>query len=151
MFIEHVEGFARQILRNFVLRPPDSFMIFFNSSVNEVIVEMAMEAKALDLPSIAVVSVDHCTASAPKHSGGKRLLDIADVTIDNGTPAGYALVSVEGLEDPVGPGSTIGAAAVVNAIKCLVAAGLTERGKPPLVLSSSVFAGDASAAKFDAS
>ena len=48
-FIEHVEGFARQILRNFVLRPPDSFMIFFNSSVNEVVVEMAMEAKALDL------------------------------------------------------------------------------------------------------
>ena len=116
-FIEHVEGFARQILRNFVLRPPDSFMIFFNSSVNEVVVEMAMEAKALDLPVIAVVSVDHCTASAPKHSGGRRLLDIADVTIDNGTPAGDALVSVEGLEDLVGPGSTIGAAAVVNAIK----------------------------------
>jgi uncharacterized phosphosugar-binding protein len=151
MFIEHVEGFARQILRNFVLRPPDSFMIFSNSGVNEVVVEMALEAKALDLPVIAVVSVDHCTASAPKHSSGKKLFDIADVTIDNGTPAGDALVTVEGLEDPVGPGSTVGAAAVVNAVKCLVAEGLTKRGKPPLVLSSSVFAGDASAAKFDAS
>ena len=103
MFIEHVEGFARQILRNFVLRPPDSFMIFSNSGVNEVVVEMALEAKALKLPVIAVVSVDHSTASAPKHSSGKRLLDIADVTIDNGTPAGDALVTVEGLEDPVGP------------------------------------------------
>ncbi len=41
MFIEHVEGFARQILRNFVLCPPDSFMIFSNSGVNEVVVEMA--------------------------------------------------------------------------------------------------------------
>jgi uncharacterized phosphosugar-binding protein len=112
---------------------------------------MAFEAKALDLPVIAVVSVDHCTASAPKHSSGKKLLDIADVTIDNGTPAGDALVTVEGLEDPVGPGSTVGAAAVVNAVKCLVAEGLTKRGKPPLVLSSSVFSGDASAAKFDAS
>ncbi|MCY3903701.1 MAG: SIS domain-containing protein [Caldilineaceae bacterium] len=151
MFIEHVEGFASQILRNFVLRPPDSFMIFSNSGVNEVIVEMALEAKALDLPVIAVVSVDHCTASAPKHSSGKRLLDVADVTIDNATPAGDAMVRVDGLEDPVGPGSTIGAAAVVNAVKCLVAAGLTERGKPPLVLSSSVFSGDRSAEKFDAS
>ena len=151
MFIEHVEGFAKQILRNFVLRPPDSFMIFSNSGVNEVIVEMALEAKALDLPVIAVLSIDHCTASAPKHSSGKRLLDVADVTIDNATPAGDAMVRVDGLEDPVGPGSTIGAAAVVNAVKCLVAAGLTERGKPPLVLSSSVFAGDRSAEKFDAS
>jgi len=53
--------------------------------------------------------------------------------------------------DPVGPGSTVGAAAIVNAVKCQVAAGLTARGKPPLVLSSSVFSGDASAAKFDAS
>ena len=151
MFIEHVEGLAGQILRNFVLRPPDSFMIFSNSGVNEVVVEMALEAKVLKLPVMAVVSVDHSAASAPKHSSGKRLLDIADVVIDNATPAGDALVRVEGLEDPVGPGSTIGAAAVVNAIKCLVAAGLTARGKPPLVLSSSVFAGDASAAKFDAS
>jgi len=151
MFIEHVEGFARQILRNFVLRPPDSFMIFSNSGVNEVVVEMAMEAKALDLPVIAVVSVDHCTASTPKHSSGRKLIDIADVTVDNGTPAGDAMVTVEGLEDPVGPGSTVGAAAVVNAIKCQVASGLTARGKPPLVLSSSVFSGDASAAKFDAS
>ncbi len=151
MFIEHVEGFARQILRNFVLRPPDSFMIFSNSGVNEVIVEMALEAKSLGLPVIAVVSVDHCNASAPKHSSGKKLLDIADITIDNGTPAGDAMVSIDGLEDPVGPGSTVGAAAVVNAIKCMVAEGLTRRGKPPLVLSSSVFSGEASAAKFDAS
>lgn len=151
MFIEHVEGFARQILRNFVLRPPDSFMIFSNSGVNEVIVEMGLEAKALGLPVIAVVSADHCNASAPKHSSGKKLPDVADVTIDNGTPAGDAMVSIDGLEDPVGPGSTVGAAAVVNAIKCMVADGLTRRGKPPLVLSSSVFSGEASAAKFDAS
>lgn len=151
MFIEHVEGLAGQILRNFVLRPPDSFMIFSNSGVNEVVVEMAMEAKALNLPVVAVLSLEHCRASAPKHSSGKKLLDIADVTIDNGTPAGDALVTVDGLEDPVGPGSTVGAAAVVNAIKCLVAEGLTARGQPPLVLSSSVFCGDASAAKFDAS
>jgi len=61
------------------------------------------------------------------------------------------MAGVDGLEEPVGPGSTIGAAAVVNAVKCLVAAGLTERGKPPLVLSSSVFSGDRSAEKFDAS
>jgi uncharacterized phosphosugar-binding protein len=74
------------------------------------------------------------------------------VTIDNGTPAGDAMVQIEGLADPVGPGSTIGAAAVTNAIKCLVAEGLTRRGKPPIVLTSSVLIGsEASARQFDES
>jgi uncharacterized phosphosugar-binding protein len=152
MFIEHVEGLGKAILRNFVLRPPDSFIVFSNSGVNEVVVEVALEAKQLGLPVIAVVSMDHCLKSAPKHSCGKRLPDIADVTIDNGTPAGDAMVQVEGLADPVGPGSTIGAAAVTNAIKCLVAEGLARRGKPPIVLTSSVLIGsEASARQFEES
>lgn len=152
MFIEHVEGFGKTILRNFVLHPPDSFIVFSNSGVNEVVVEVALEAKARQLPVIAVVSLAHCMASSPKHSSGQRLPDVADVTIDNGTPAGDALVAVAGLDDPVGPGSTIGAAAVTNAIKCLVAEGLAQRGKPPKVLTSSVLIGSqASAQRFDES
>jgi hypothetical protein len=59
------------------------------------------------------------------------------------------MVRVPGLEYPVGPGSTIGYAVVVNVIKCLVAAELTRRGQPPLVLTSSVIAGDASADLFE--
>ena len=142
MYLEHVEGLGRVILRNFVLRPPDSFIVFSNSGVNEVVVEIALEAKSLGLPLIAVVSTAHCQASNPKHSSGKKLPDIADVTIDNGSPAGDAMVKVDGLFDPVGPGSTVGGAAVVNALKSRVAEKLTERGKPPIVLSSSVVLGE---------
>src|SRR5690554_1290689 len=42
MFLEHLEGFAPVILRNFVLAPPDSFLIYSNSGVNEVVVDMAL-------------------------------------------------------------------------------------------------------------
>ncbi|GIV78062.1 SIS domain-containing protein [Litorilinea aerophila] len=151
MFLEHVEGLGKVILRNFVLAPPDSFIIFSNSGVNEVVVEVALEAKKRDLPVIVVVSLEHCLASAPKHSSGKRLPDIADVTIDNCTPGGDAMVTIDGLPDPVGPGSTIGAAAVTNALKCLIADRLTRLGKPPIVLTSSYFIGsEASARQFDA-
>ncbi len=151
MFLEHVEGLGKVILRNFVLAPPDSFIIFSNSGVNEVVVEVALEAKKRDLPVIVVVSLEHCLASAPKHSSGKRLPEIADVTIDNCTPGGDAMVTIDGLPDPVGPGSTIGAAAVTNALKCLIADRLTRLGKPPIVLTSSYFIGsEASARQFDA-
>lgn len=151
MFLEKIEGLGRTIMRNFIFSPPDSFMIFSNSGVNEVVVEMALEAKARDLPVVAVVSMEHCLNSKPRHSCGKRLPDLADVTIDNCVPAGDAMVSVEGLADPVGPGSTVGAAAVTNMIKCQVAEQLTRLGKPPLVLSSSYFLGSEKAAeRFDA-
>ena len=102
------------------------------------------------MPVIGVVSLEHCLASPARHSSGKRLPDIADITIDNCTPAGDALVSVEGLPYPVGPGSQIGYAVIVNALKCLVAAELTRRGQPPLVLTSGVLIGsEASAKLFD--
>lgn len=151
MFLEKVEGLGKVIMRNFVFSEPDSFIIFSNSGVNEVVVEMALEAKERDLPVIAVVSLDHCLASKPRHSCGKRLSDLADVTLDTCVPAGDAVVQIEGLDDQVGPGSTVGAAAVTNALKCLVAEKLTTLGKPPMVLSSSYFLGsEAAAERFDA-
>ena len=150
MYLEHTEGLAKKILRNFVFAPPDSFIIFSNSGVNEVVVEMALEVKKMDLPVIAVVSVDHCQAAEPRHSSGQRLPDLADVTIDNCTPGGDAMVDIQGLDDPVGPGSTIGGAAVTNALKCLIADKLIQRGKPPVVLTSSYFLGrEAAESRFD--
>lgn len=141
MFLEHVAGLGKVILRNFVLRPPDAFIIFSNSGVNELVVEVAQEVKALGLPLIAVVSTAHCQASPAKHSSGQRLIDIADVVLDNCTPSGDALVTVDGLAEPVGPGSTIGAAALTNALKCLIAAGLSAQGQPPIVLTSANLVG----------
>jgi uncharacterized phosphosugar-binding protein len=150
MFLEHVEGFGQVILRNFVFSAPDCFLLFSNSGVNEVVVDVALEAKRQGMPVIAVVSVDHCAASHANHSSGKKLTDIADLIIDNCTPAGDALVRVPNLEDPVGPGSTIGAAAVTNALKCSIAEKLTALGKPPIVLTSGYFIGsEASKKRFD--
>jgi uncharacterized phosphosugar-binding protein len=150
MFLEHVEGLGQVILRNFVFSPPDCFLLFSNSGINEVVVDVALEAKRQGYPVIAVVSLDHCARSAALHSSGKKLPDIADIVIDNCTPGGDALVSIPGLEDPVGPGSTIGAATVTNAIKCLVAEKLVALGKPPIVLTSSVLIGsEASRKRFD--
>ncbi len=142
MFIERVEGLGQVIMRNFVFSPPDCFLIFSNSGVNEVVIDVALEARRKRMPLIAVVSVEHCSVAKPRHSSGKRLTDIANIVIDNCTPAGDALVRVEGLDDPVGPGSTIGGAAVTNALKVEVAQRLVARARPPIVLTSSYFVGE---------
>ncbi len=152
MYLEHVPQLAAQILRNFVIRPPDSFMIFSNSGVNELVVEMAICAKALGVPVMGVVSLDHAARSPAKHASGKKLHELCDIVIDNCTPAGDAMVMVDGLQDPVGPGSTVGYAAVVNALKCQIADLLVKKGAPPLVLTSAVIAGNERSARlFDES
>ena len=151
MFIEKMEGLGEEILKNFIFRPYDTFIIFSNSGVNNVVMEVALGAKQRGMKVIAVVSKEHTEKTPPKHKSGLRLPDVADLTLDNCTPAGDALVTVDGLDYPVGPGSTIGYAVLVNALKGRVAELLTERGQPPLVLTSSVLIGsEKSAELFDA-
>lgn len=150
MFLERVEGFGEVILRNFVFGPHDSFIIFSNGGVNEVVIDVALGAKRRGMPVIAVASLAHCLASEARHSSGQRLPDIADVVIDNCAPVGDALVRIDGLAYPVGAGSTVGYAIVVNMLKCMVADALTQRGQPPLVLTSGALIGSqASAALFE--
>src|SRR5437879_3603231 len=128
MFIERVEGLAETILDNFRLAAPDCFLIFSAGGLGAVSVEMAAGARARGLPVIAVTSVTQSRAGTPSHSSGARLMDHADVVLDLCTPAPDALVSLDGLDVPVGPGSTIAAVALGNELKVRTAARLVAKG-----------------------
>jgi uncharacterized phosphosugar-binding protein len=141
MFIERVEGLAETILANFDLRPPDVMIVFSVGGLSAVPIEMAQGARLRGLPVIAVTSVEHSLGGSPTHSSGTRLLDHADVVIDLCTPLGDALVRIDGLETPVGPGSTIAAVAIANEIKSQTAALLVERDAMPPVLTSAALLG----------
>jgi uncharacterized phosphosugar-binding protein len=151
MFIERVEGLAETILANFELGPPDVMIVFSASGVTAVPLEMAIGAKARGLPVVAVTSVAQSLAAEPTHPTGTRLLDHADVVLDLCTPPGDAMVVLEGVATPVGPGSTIAAVALVNEIKVQSAALLLERGAlPPVLTSAAVVGAEESRRLFDA-
>jgi uncharacterized phosphosugar-binding protein len=77
-------------------------------------------------------------------------MDEADLVIDLCTPHADALISIEGLDTPVGPGSTITAVAIVNSIKVRVAQLLVERGAmPPVITRASVVGAERSRDLFD--
>jgi predicted NBD/HSP70 family sugar kinase/uncharacterized phosphosugar-binding protein len=141
MFIERVEGLAEQILANFRLRPTDTMMVFSAGGRNAVPIEVAIEARKAGLPVIVVTSLAESLAGPPRHSSGTRLADHADVVIDLCTPAGDALCEVDGLDVPVGPGTSLAAIAVVNEIKVRVAALLAADGMVPPVLTSAALVG----------
>jgi len=141
MFLENVPGLATRILRNFDLSPTDSALVASSSGCNVVPIEMAQGFKAKGIPVVAIVSKDHCDASSSRHPQGKKLTDFADIILDTGSPVGDAMVSIEGLDTRVAPGSTIGGCMLINCLKAETARLLTLAGQPPLVLSAAATVG----------
>ncbi|TMC54364.1 MAG: sugar isomerase domain-containing protein [Chloroflexi bacterium] len=136
MFIERVPGLAEVILSNFHFEPKDAVIVFSASGLGAVVVEFARGARKRGLPVIAVTSVAQSKAGELEEVGS-RLMDEADIVIDLCTPAGDALCRLEGLaETPVGPGSTLAAIAVADAIKVRTAELLLAGGKLPPVITS---------------
>ena len=150
MFIERMPGLAETILSNFEFLPTDVLIVFSASGLTAVPIEMATGARSRGLTVVAVTSVAQSMAGDATHPAG-RLLDNADIVLDLGTPAGDALVTIDGLDTPVAPGSTIAAVALVNEIKAQTAELLVERGAmPPVLTSAAVVGKEASARLFDA-
>jgi uncharacterized phosphosugar-binding protein len=139
LHLEKYEGYAEEILRSFHFGADDAFIIISTSGIRPVVVEMAMGVKERHLPVIAVVSKRHCEAVPSGHSSGKKLIDVADVVIDNETPVGDCAVELPGLASRTGPLSTITGALIINMIRCETARILVERGHPPVMFPSHQF------------
>jgi uncharacterized phosphosugar-binding protein len=151
MFIERVEGLAEEILANFELRPTDVMMVFSASGLTAVPIEIARGARTRGLAVVAVTSREQSLAMEPRHSSGTRLLDNADVVLDLCTPAADALISLDGVPTPVGPGSTLAAVALVNQVKVRTAELLSGQGALPPVLTSAAVVSEAESRRlFDA-
>jgi uncharacterized phosphosugar-binding protein len=141
LHLEKTPGYAEQILRNFAFGPHDVFILISTSGIREVIVEMADGAHRRGLRVIGVVSREHCERAQAAHPSGKKLIDVADVILDNGAPEGDTLVSVAGVDGQTGPFSTVGGALVMNLLRCEVAQRLADRGIEPVFLPSHQFVG----------
>ena len=146
MFLETRSGLAERILRNFDLSQQDSALVVSSSGCNTVPIEMAERFQAQGVKVVAIISGQHADASTSKHPQGAKLSDFADLVLDTGAPAGDALVTIDGLETPVSPGSTLGGCLLVNCIKAEVAARLTAAGQPPKVLTAGCVVGSEKAA-----
>ena len=141
MHLENVTGLAERILRNFDLSPQDSALVISSSGCNVVPVEMAEEFKRRRIRTVALVTLAHANASQSGHPRGLKLHEVADLMLDTGAPAGDAMVSIDGLETPVAPGSTVGGCLIINCLKAEVASRLTRAGKPPKVLTAAAVVG----------
>ncbi|MGH9530527.1 MAG: sugar isomerase domain-containing protein, partial [Terriglobales bacterium] len=145
LYLEKYEGYAEQILKSFQFGPDDAFIIISTSGIRPLVVEMAAGVKSRGLPVIALVSRSHCESACAAHASGKKLIDYADVVIDNLTPVGDCAVELDGLNWPTGPLSTVTGSVIINMIRCETARILLENGHKPVMLPSHQFAKNESA------
>lgn len=139
LFLERVDGLGETILSNYEFGEHDCALVISSTGINNVPVEVALGLKQRGLPVVAITSMAHSTSVESRHPSGQHLFEVADITIDNCTPAGDAAVHVEGCDYPVGPTSTLATVVVAHSINTRLAEILVHRGTPPVVLGSPHF------------
>jgi uncharacterized phosphosugar-binding protein len=135
---ERTTGISQGILDRYHPIPGDVLVIFSNSGVNAVPVEMAMAGHQAGMTVITVVALQY-EARAKLGAAGKKLSEVADIVIDNGGVMGDAVVRVGEDGIYVGPTSTVTGAFILNAILAEAAARLIAGNMPaPIYVSSNV-------------
>ena len=134
---------ARRVWDLHDIRPADVFLIASNSGINGAVVEMARLARDHGNPVVAVTSLAHSASEPSRHPSGSRLLDLADVVIDNRGVPGDAAFALPGGARIV-PTSTMTSVLVAQLLTAEICLALIARGiDPPVYLSANVDGGDA--------
>jgi uncharacterized phosphosugar-binding protein len=139
LWLERREGYAQVLFENEPIRAGDVMLVFSHGGLNAVGIEVLMEAKKRGLTTVAITSLDNYRKRESTHSSGKKLPDVADIVIDNCTPAEDALVKIDGWKAPVAAGSTVAFITIAMAIVAQVAAETSKQGlTPPVFVSPNV-------------
>lgn len=140
--LERVDGLASAVLDSSPLRSGDLLVIISLSGRNALPVEMAMNARALGIKVIGVTSVAYATETTSRHVSGTYLKDHCDLVLDSRIPVGDAELSVDSIDAPFAPASTVVTTALLQAVMATAAGSLADRGiEPPLLRSGNVDGG----------
>lgn len=141
--LERDPAIAHTILDLAPVQRHDLFVIISNSGVNGVVVELATLVKDRGHDLIAITSRAHSEAVASRHPSGRKLIDLADVVLDNHAPYGDAVLPLPD-GGATGAVSTITSALLAQLVVTRTVGNLLEAGEvPPVYLSANVPEGDA--------
>ncbi|HUR05433.1 MAG TPA: SIS domain-containing protein [Nonomuraea sp.] len=140
--LERDPAIAHRIYELAPVAPQDVFVLISSSGINGAVVELATIVKDRGHPLIALTSVEHSSQMTSRHPSGRKLLDLADVVLDNGAPYGDAILELPG-GGGYGAISTVTSALLAQMVVTEAVAGLVALGEtPPVYLSVNVTGGD---------
>jgi uncharacterized phosphosugar-binding protein len=141
--LERDPKYSRKLYELSAARPGDLFVIASNSGVNGSIVELASVVKEKGHPLIAITSLQHTGGMDSRHPSGKKLIDFADVVLDNHAPYGDSVLDLPDDGGKVCAVSSITAALIAQMLVAEVLRRMTDAGEtPPVYLSANIPGGD---------
>lgn len=127
---------ADLVFNRYRILPGEVVIVFSNSGVNPLPVEVARRARLAGASVVAVASRQYMAQARPTHPDRLTLADVTDVLIDNHVPAGDAMIGLPGAAVAVGPASTVAGATILQAVLVETACRLAARGlNPPVYVS----------------
>jgi uncharacterized phosphosugar-binding protein len=132
---------ARYALTQSNFRPGDVLFLSSVSGRTSSVVDLAYEAVKLGIKVIAFTSMEYAVKVDPVHPSGKKLYEIATLTLDNCAPAAEAMLDVDGIEAKFGAASGMGSNYIMWSITSVAVEKLLEKGITPGILKSANFPG----------
>lgn len=140
--VERQTGYADQILHRYPVGKGDILIVASNSGRNAVPIELAQGARSKGARVVGLTSLQQTNAWPSRHPTGFKLKDVCDLVIDNGCLDGDAGTVVPGLEQKMGPTSSVIGTLIINLIAIQSAFLVTSEGEPVDVFVSSNTKGD---------
>lgn len=131
----------RYALQQSNFRPGDVLFVSSVSGRTESVVKLAYEAVKLGINVIAFTSMEYAREVDPVHPSGKKLYEIATLTIDNCAPAAEAMLDVDGIEAKFAAASGIASDYILWNITSVAVEKLLEKGITPGILKSANYPG----------
>ncbi|HCS72924.1 MAG TPA: hypothetical protein DIW17_03505 [Clostridiales bacterium] len=140
---ERIEGNAAVAIEQSGIGEGDVLFIVSNSGRNCAPIDAAIEGRRLGATTIAMTSLEHSQSVSSRHSSGKLLYEVCDYCLDNGGEPGDASISLDGLEQKIGPTSSIIDLLITNTLIIGTVEILIQMGvKPPVFISANVDDGE---------
>ena len=128
VFLERVEGYGVEIMKGYNFDSRDTMWLFSHSGINNVNIDIAIEARKKGMKVIAYGSAAAAKGKQTRHSSGKTIFDLADLVVDTCAPVEDASVHLKNHADKIGPVSTMAFVTCVWMTVTTVAEILADRG-----------------------
>jgi uncharacterized phosphosugar-binding protein len=107
VFLERVEGYGIEIMKGYNFDQRDTMWLFSHSGINNVNIDIALEARKKGMKVIAYGSAANAKGKKTRHSSGNTIFDVADIVVDTCAPIEDESVLLQNHQDKIGPVSTM--------------------------------------------